>query len=147
MPLVRSYWEWFCSRFLGLQLAKLSRSEATVHRDTAAHWLADGWQRRWSWLIQMRVVMALTERPGSWSPKKTQARGGFSFKDLRSQTANISEFSLSRHHMPQEAAQVHVKAAWWPADLWNRKTYPHTCTLRNKFSNNNDFSWMSCSLF
>lgn len=51
-------------------LSNLSRSGATVLCDTlTVHWLTDGWLRRWSWLIQMGAVMALTaskENNSAW---------------------------------------------------------------------------------
>lgn len=60
--------------------------------------------------------MALTESPGSQPPeKKTQAPGGYSFKDysgkLLISLKSAREFSLSRRRMPQEAAQTHAEAA------------------------------------
>lgn len=73
----------------------------------------------------MRVVMALTESPGSQPPKEIQAPGGCSYKDYSHKLLiYLQAFSLSRHHMPQEAAQIQATAAWWPADLCQQINIP-----------------------
>lgn len=67
----------------------LTSTGARQRGTVTVHWLADGWHRRRSWLIQMRVVMALTESPGSQSPKKTQVSLWLQFERLQSQAVNI----------------------------------------------------------
>lgn len=96
MVLVRSFWKWFCSRFL--LVSWLTSTGGRWRSSMTVHWLADGWHRRWSWLIQMRVVMALTERPGSQPPKKTQAPGGCSFNDYSRKLESLQVFLSFLHH-------------------------------------------------